>query len=109
MGKIPVACLVVNSHCPKSRPFRGLKRVKRIFKHPCPGRFGVDLQRRGVIDIRLALAASNLRTGKDPLKIRKDFQSFERGFRILPVAGRGDYHRNLSIPKLLKILPHPLF
>ena len=34
MGKIPVACLVVNSHCPKSRPFRGLKRVKRIFKPP---------------------------------------------------------------------------
>ena len=63
MGKIPVACLVVDSHCLKSRPFCSLKRVQRIFKHPRLGRLRIDLQRRGIIDIRLALAAANLGAG----------------------------------------------
>ena len=84
MGKIPVACLVVDAYSLKSCPFRSLKRVQRIFKHPCFGRLRIDLQRRGIIDIRLTLTAADLGTSKNTLEIRKNLQPFQSGFRKVP-------------------------
>ena len=65
IGKITVAGLIVDSGCFKSCLLSGLKRMERIFKNPCLGRFRIKLECCGIIDIRLTLAAADFRTGKD--------------------------------------------